>query len=186
MLIEDQFIDSALDFLFGIPMSSQTKESDAEKTKILAAFQEMFLGMSRRVRRGKLRVFYRDAKFDKACSEVQEFATKYVTQAMEVVKKKVNSRAIHGRYIFVHEMARTISDPIFIRDNLLAVYLAGHESIATLLKNCMFHVFRRPDVWNKLRQEVLSVDKDQPVTFEFLKSLRYLHWVVNECELSLT
>jgi cytochrome P450 monooxygenase len=40
-------------------------------------------------------------------------------------------------------------------------------------------VARRPEVWDKLRAEVLAIG-DAELTFELLKTLKYTHAVMNE------
>lgn len=114
-----------------------------------------------------------------ACKKVQDYAHKYLELALEKESETKNNR-----YIFLDEMVKQISDQNFICNNMLALFVGGHESTAIVLSNIMFITSRHPDVWNKLRQEALAV-QDQPITFEFLKSQRYLNQVINESEFVL-
>lgn len=155
-------------------------DSEAEKAEFLDAFNQCLIGIGRRTRLGRLRWFVRDVAFSTACKRVQKYADKYLQAALTQESRSHPEKS--DRYIFLNEMVKQISDHEFIRNNLLAVYVAGHESTAILLSNLMFVTSRRPDVWNLLRQEALSVH-DQPITFELLKSLRYLHQVINESKL---
>jgi len=136
------------------------------------------MGIGRRTRLGKFRWFVRDKAFSTACRRIQKYADKHLQLAL----KNNSFSEKDNRYVFLNEMAAHISDHEFIRNNVLAVYVAGHESTAILLSNLMFITSRYPEVWEKLRQEALAV-QHQPVTFELLKSLRYLNQVINESEL---
>lgn len=138
------------------------------------------MGIGRRTRLGRFRWFVRDKAFSIACGRIQKYADKYLQAALK--NKDLSEK--DSRYVFLNEMAENISDHEFIRNNVLAVYVAGHESTAILLSNLMFLTSRHPEVWEKLRKEALAV-QHQPVTFELLKSLRYLHQVINESELSI-
>lgn len=86
------------------------------------------MGIGRRTRLGKLRWFVRDAQFSTACEKVQRYADKSLQAALSVEPATVK----RNRYIFLHEMVKQLSDHNFIRNNLLAVYVAGHESTAIL------------------------------------------------------
>ena len=50
------------------------------------------------------------------------------------------------------------------------------------MTNIFFSLARYPEVWAKLRREVLEKGNEE-VDFELLKSLKYTNWVINECKL---
>ncbi|TGO38021.1 hypothetical protein BHYA_0084g00130 [Botrytis hyacinthi] len=86
----------------------------------------------------------------------------------------------HG-YILLHEMAKETDDRRELRNQTLQVFLAGHEATAIGVGNAIFWLRRNQKVWGKLRREVLEhKEKDEELTFESLKGMRYLQWVVNE------
>jgi cytochrome P450 monooxygenase len=169
-----------MDFLFGASPESQSLGFETEKKDFLDAFEEVLGGIGRRIFRGKLSAVIPDPGFKKACIKAKLFADKYVDAAVERFHHAEGGTKAE-RYIFLNKMAKQTTDRTYLRNNLLAVFVAGHESTANLLTNCLFLTSRRPDVWKKLRQEVLDV-QDKPITFELLKSLRYLHYVLNESE----
>jgi cytochrome P450 len=61
-----------------------------------------------------------------------------------------------------------------VRVNLTVI---GHDTIAILLSNIFFHLARHPDVWHKLRQQILDIPE---ITTDSLKRLSYLQNVINE------
>lgn len=163
-----------MDFLFGADTLSQTAEAKAEKDEFVKAFGQVLAGIGRRIRLGKLRWFVRDTKFTSNSKKVHAYGQKYLDLAL-----KEKSKEKSEQYIFLHEMIKQITDQNFIRSNMLGVLVAGHESTGILLSNLMWVTSRHPDVWKRLRQDALAV-QDQPITFEFLKSQRYLQHVINE------
>lgn len=57
--------------------------------------------------------------------------------------------------------------------------MPGRDSTGYALSNVIHVLARRPEIYQKLREEVSSVDSEQ-LTFELLKSMKYTQWVINE------
>lgn len=84
-------------------------------------------------------------------------------------------------FTFLHSIARHSKDPKLIRDQIMAVLLAGRDTTAATLSWAMYELSRYPKIWAKLRREVLDVMGTQAKpTYETLKDLRYLRHVLNE------
>lgn len=83
------------------------------------------------------------------------------------------------RYLLLNEMVKQTQDKLDLRSQILAVFMPSRDTTAFLVSN-VFHVLaRKPYIWAKLRKEIFSFEA-QPLTFELLKSMRYLQWVINE------
>ncbi|MBL4683984.1 MAG: cytochrome P450 [Nannocystaceae bacterium] len=67
-----------------------------------------------------------------------------------------------------------------LRDEVMTLFLAGHETIATTMSWTFLLLTQHPDVLAKVRAEANEVLGDRPVTFADLPRLEYLGWVVNE------
>ena len=67
-----------------------------------------------------------------------------------------------------------------IRDELLTLMLAGHETTALSLTWAIATLLRNPDVLAKLQAELNEVVGDRPVVMEDLRKLKYLDAVVKE------
>ena len=77
-------------------------------------------------------------------------------------------------------MERT-TDVSDIRSQLLSVLLPAHEATGVALTNIFFNLVRNPRVYEGLRVEILASGEDRSDwTFERLKSLKYLQYVINE------
>ncbi|MEU1969836.1 cytochrome P450 [Micromonospora sediminicola] len=67
-----------------------------------------------------------------------------------------------------------------LRDELVTLLLAGHETTAATLSWTLYLIDRHPDVLQRMRQEALSVLGDRRPTFADLPELRYTAMVVDE------
>ncbi|KFY39519.1 hypothetical protein V494_03952 [Pseudogymnoascus sp. VKM F-4513 (FW-928)] len=137
-----------------------------------------------RLRLGPLICFYRNKKFDRACTRVHNFVDKYVAKALEfrrtdqannMPKEEDKQR---GKYIFMNELALATDDPIQIRSELLNLLLAGRDTTAGLLSNTFYVLARRPDVWAKLRREIDKHDGKAP-DYAALHQMKYVKSVLN-------
>ena len=144
---------------------------------------------------GNFRFLHRDKKWWAACSTVTDFCDAHVEKALArlklqkgekgTVKPQVtdNNQGETTRLRLVDEMAKETQDLFTLRSQVLAVFSPAHENSAVTLGNAFFHLARYPEMWAKLRAEILP-SKDKPLTFELLKSYKYLDHVLRESTLS--
>lgn len=85
------------------------------------------------------------------------------------------------RYVFIHELAKQTQDKKRIRDELINILLAGRDTTASLLSNMFFEIAKRPEIWQKLQEEVATLEGRMP-TYEQLRGLKYVKWCLNECK----
>lgn len=76
-------------------------------------------------------------------------------------------------------MAKDIKDPFQLRSQLSKNFMPAKDSTSILLANCLFHIARNPEIWTQLRKDSLPLG-DQPLTFELLKSLHSLRYLLHE------
>ena len=67
-----------------------------------------------------------------------------------------------------------------LRDELMTVFLAGHETTATALAWTFYFISKHPEVYKKLRKEVKEVVGDDELTFQHLQQLKYTKACLNE------
>lgn len=68
-----------------------------------------------------------------------------------------------------------------IRDQLVAVLLAGRDTTAATLSWTFYELAQHPEIVQKLRREIIdSVGPTRPPTYDDLKSMKYLQHVMNE------
>jgi cytochrome P450 len=67
-----------------------------------------------------------------------------------------------------------------LRDELVTLLLAGHETTASTLGWTFYLADKHPEVWQRLHEEAVSALGDRLPTFEDLNNLRYTSMVIEE------
>jgi cytochrome P450 len=67
-----------------------------------------------------------------------------------------------------------------MRDELVTLLLAGHETTASTVGWTLDHVSRHPEVRDRLHEEAVAVYGDRRPAYEDLTKLRYTHMVLQE------
>jgi cytochrome P450 len=67
-----------------------------------------------------------------------------------------------------------------LRDEVMTLVLAGHETTANALAWTWYLLSKTPDVWERMRAEVTSVLGDRDPTFEDVPKLKYVRQVIEE------
>lgn len=127
----------------------------------------------------KLRFLHRDPKWWSDCDIVNEFLDKHVDAALERRSKENGKVAEESHLRLIDEMAKVTQDRLTLRFQMQNVFTPAHDGAAITLSNAFFHLSRNPEAWAKLRAEILPT-KDRDITYELLKTYRYLKNVVRE------
>lgn len=177
-------MDSATEFLFG--QSVGTLRKNESELGFADAFSYSQQAIINRAMLGPFAMFYRDAKAKECNAICRDFARRFVDEAMSTVESENQSGSAEKdesrqKYIFSHALARHTSDRNRILDELMNVLLAGRDTTASLLSNMFFMLAKNPACWEKLRNEVASLD-GRPPTYEELRNLKYVQSCMNECE----
>ena len=142
-----------------------------------------------RLRLGNLMFAHRDKKFRDSCRTVHAYAERFVqqallyrqAQAMLPDEKKDENDGTRHKYVFLNELAKDTDDPILLRDQIVNMLLAARDTTAGLLAFAFFMLARRPDVWAKLRADVLE-HYCEPLTYEAVMEMTYLRYVLQESQ----
>lgn len=147
------------------------------------SFDYVMEGLGNRVRLGRLKFLYQDPIWFESIQTVHKFVEKYIDKALETKNNlKPNGQSENAgphRYILLNEMAKQTQDKLDLRSQILAVFMPSRDTTAFLVSNAIHALARRPESWTRLRQELLALGS-QPFTFESLKSMKFLQWVINE------
>lgn len=181
----NQTIDSATEFLFG--ESIESLDAGDDQPAFAKDFNTSQDGLAIRTRLGPLMFLYQNREFSKATTEARAFVDRFVDAALEYraarADSKDTSKASDERYVFLYELSKQTADKKMLTDQVLNILLAGRDTTASLLSITCFILARRPKIWERLREEVLELDKEIP-SFEDLKSMAYLSWILNESKSS--
>ncbi|KAI9923720.1 hypothetical protein ASPWEDRAFT_32301 [Aspergillus wentii DTO 134E9] len=183
-------MDSATEFLFGHNVRTLRKRrsgvQDPSEQDFAAAFNYSQEAIANRARLGPLKYLYRDSKANETDRICHELVSQFVDRALKFRERYDEEKAVMGekdekkeKYLFLQGLAQQTGDRKRIQDELMNVLLAGRDTTASLLSNMFFMVAKRPDIWNKLRQEVATLEGRAP-TYEQLRNLTYVKYCLNE------
>lgn len=199
-----QFLDPSIKFLFGEDPDTLLPDSaklDAEQ--FLTSFDKAMAGVGRRTAIAGVSFLYgratRDAEWRQAIAEVHKFVNKYKDQAL-TEEAKAGATAKNGEqglgrgvvttvnvtsklrsFSLLSELVKMTTDHKFLRDQLISLFFASRDTTGIGLCGLFFNLARHPHVWTTVREEVMaSLGPEQPLTFENLKSMRYLQSVLSE------
>lgn len=170
-------LDFTTEFLFGESVECLTSSPDKDAMVFFEAFHYGQAGIGKRTQLPYWTAVTRDKKFWQASKIVRDFVDGYIDRA--VLRCDSKSPEKRRKYILADELVRTTNDKGDIRNQLLNTFLAAHDTTAVLMTNVFFNLARNPEVYNKLRKEVLQIDPKE-ASFDELKSLPYLRNVVTE------
>jgi cytochrome P450 len=169
-------LDAATEMLFGESLNmlgNPTPENEAWLKCM--NYGQMTLG--KRMLLPQWNFFTRDPKFWSSCKRVREFVERRVDNVLRNPEKHNGEK---GHYVLAHELTKETTDRNVICNELLNVFLPAHEATGVALTNIFFNIARHPHVWQKLRREVLALPPGHDITFESLKTMKYLQAVISE------
>lgn len=178
--------------LFGESLNTLTNDDNqVASAQFATAFKRSQTELARRCRLGRLADWNVSKEFLDACRFTQRFVDGYVQKAMRVRARHLGNHQTDGekapqepeekkgRYVFLEELALRVDDPVAVRDHLLNVLIPARDSTSTLLAAAVFAIAKDPQVMRRLQDEVRELDGAHP-SFERLKNMKYLQWVMNE------
>ena len=177
-------MDSATEFLFGESTNCLAPEPSHDSFEFAEAFTRAQHVVADSFRTGMLAQWIQMSKTKKDRKCCHDFVDKFVQKGLEYRKKldlgKTDDKE-DDRYVFLYELVKRTTDPVQLRAELMNILLAGRDSTSSLLSHTWFALARRPDVWARLREEVDALGGKKP-TYEQIKEMKYLKWVLNECK----
>lgn len=130
--------------------------------------------------------FLPQSEFHKYVKQVHNFIDEHVAKAIKYSKPQLIQRDSlpdvekkKERYILLHELGKTTNGKTLLRGELLTIFFAGSDTVASLLCSLLFILARRPDIWGKLCTEVSELKGRKP-SFEELNRMSYVRYCVNK------
>ncbi|TKA83677.1 hypothetical protein B0A55_00297 [Friedmanniomyces simplex] len=171
-------LDAATDFLLGKSVDSL----ENGQTEFAQAFADVQNTQSYIARLGPVRGLVPKKKFYAGLKVINRFVGSYIDRALQLPPDELEkiTKSDEG-YTFLHALASYTRDREVLRDQLVAVLLAGRDTTAVTLSWLFYELSRAPQVVQKLRQEIFTyVGPEQQPTYDNLKSMRYLQHTLNE------
>ena len=109
---------------------------------------------------------------------LNSFVHAYIEEALSLPQDELEKRSkAEDGYTFLHAIASYTRDRDMLRDQIVAVLLAGRDTTACTLSWLFYELSKHPQVVKKLRQEVhdtVGLEGNPMPTYENLKKMRYL------------
>jgi cytochrome P450 len=173
-----QILDASSEFIFGESFNSLERDCPKDSQKFLDSFSYAQQGVGKRVMLGRMDFLMRDQRFWESCAFIREYTQKHVERA--VVNLERNKLHVgQKRYILAHELVQATKDRAAVCDQLLNMVFAGRDTPAVALTSVFFCIARSPQTWKIIRDEVRGLE-DEELTFDRLKTLRYVQSVIKE------
>lgn len=146
------------------------------------AFDEASEIQSNIIRSNGFRWFFSGPEFRRHMSVINNFINDYIDRALRLSPEELATKTkSDAGYTFLHALASFTRDRTVLRDQILAVLLAGRDTTASTLSFALYELARHPEVVAKMRREILTtVGEDGEPTYRDLKDMAYLKAVVNE------
>lgn len=106
----------------------------------------------------------------------------YIEQASALPQEELEKLSKSDKNTtFLHQIARYSRNPKVLRDQIMAILLAGRDTTAATLSWTIYELAHYPAIYAKLRNEVLAiVGETGAPTYADLKSMTYLTHTLNE------
>lgn len=113
---------------------------------------------------------------------MDRFIYQFIERALRLTPEELATKTKSEKgYTFLHELAGFTREPKVLRDQLVAVLLAGRDTTACTLSWTIYELARHPEALEKLREEIIEqVGLEREPTYDDLKSMKYLQNVMNE------
>lgn len=112
---------------------------------------------------------------------LNKFTGQYIDEALALPQSELEKKSKSDEgYTFLHALAGYTRDRQVLRDQLVAVLLAGRDTTAVTLSWLFYEISKQPKIVEKLRSEIEQHCPDNMPTYENLKSMRYLNHTINE------
>jgi len=107
-------------------------------------------------------------------------ATRSVDDIEELEKRNYAEVKDPSLLRFLVDMRGADVDNKQLRDDLMTMLIAGHETTAAVLTWALFELTRNPDCMKTIREEIDRVVGDREPTYEDIKEMKYVRLVVAE------
>ncbi|KAK2590853.1 hypothetical protein QQS21_011465 [Conoideocrella luteorostrata] len=171
-------LDVTTDFLLGASVGSL----DNPRSEFSKAFTEVQRAQMILTILSPFWNFLPKGRYHRGIKKLEEFMNPYITSTLQLSPEKLEKLSKSDKdFTFLHNIALYSKDPKVIRDQIMAVLLAGRDTTASTLSWTLYELCNYPEIWAKLRQQVLEVvGPTRTPTYEDLKSMRYLNHAIDE------
>ncbi|EPE07834.1 cytochrome p450 [Ophiostoma piceae UAMH 11346] len=193
--ISDLFFRYTLDVTTDFLLGKDTQSLTTPRQEFAEAFTEVQRVQSIISRTGPAQGIIPRGSYNRGLRVIDKFINPFIDRALllspEELEKTIHDNAGEhghgGRYTFLHALAQFTRDRQVLRDQLMAVLLAGRDTTAATLSWSIYELSKKPECVKRLRAEIAEYvgvegsDKGcRNPTYADLKAMKYLQHVLNE------
>ncbi|KAH6640845.1 cytochrome P450 [Chaetomium tenue] len=174
-------LDVTTDFLLGGSVDSLNNP----KHEFVSAFQDVQRIQMLLTIMAPFRALIPTHRYTRGIRTLERFISPFIERTLSLPPTELDPTTTNttNTTTFLHHLARHTRSPQTIRDQLMAVLIAGRDTTAATLSWAIYELAQQPAVWARLRREVLSAvgggDGAAP-TYDDLKGMPYLTHTLNE------
>ncbi|PGG98356.1 hypothetical protein GX51_06843 [Blastomyces parvus] len=169
-------LDAATGYLLGQSVDSL----DDPKTVFAESFQYVLHRQSILFRAGPISPLLSRKEFRVNLKKMDDFMQPFIDEVLTLSSEELDKK-LSKKDTFLHALARFTKDPKVIRDQLVAILLAGRDTTAATLSFCLFELSRNPTAVARLRTEVIDrLGNTRKPSYSDLKEMKFLTAVLNE------
>lgn len=118
--------------------------------------------------------------FKAGIKTINEFVAPYIEHTVRLSPEELATKTKSEEgYTFLHALASFTRDRTVLRDQLVAVLLAGRDTTASTLSWTFYELARHPEILQKLRAEIIQhVGLERAPTYADLKDMKYLQVIL--------
>jgi cytochrome P450 len=121
-------------------------------------------------------------RLNRGIRTIDKFVMRYIDQALALPQEELQKLSNSDKnFTFLHSVAQYTRDPKVLRDQIVAVLLAGRDTTAATLSWAFYELSHYPEKYKRLRDEVTNaVGHTSKPTYDDLKQMTYLRHTINE------
>ncbi|KAI2607266.1 cytochrome P450 monooxygenase CYP539B5 [Hypoxylon fragiforme] len=171
-------LDITTDFLLGASVDSLSNP----QSEFAKAFNDVQRTQMMVTAVGPFEVLFSRRRYKEGIKTIDRFVMPYIEQALALPQEELEKLSNSDKHFtFLHSIGRYTRNRQVLRDQIIAVLLAGRDTTAATLSWAFYQLSHYPDQFKKLRDEVInSVGRTGTPTYESLKDMPYLRHTLNE------
>ncbi|KAK8086918.1 cytochrome P450 [Apiospora phragmitis] len=168
--------------LYRATLDMTTVPTGPQRRAFIKAFDEVQKTQMRIVMMYPFDAFIDRKEYYRGIKTLEAFIMPFVEKTLTLTAEEIEEIGKSDNdFTFLHGLASFRRDPKVIRDQIMAVLLAGRDTTAGTPSWAFYELAAYPENWARLREEVLStVGSHKAPTYDDLKNLRYLRYMLNE------
>lgn len=174
-------MDTTTEFLFGESIESLVYP---ERAGICWAMVDVLRGLRLRLQWYKYLFLFRHQAWRDSVKVVHDYVNIHLDSTfaeLEATEKAGLKPEDSERTDLIWYMATHLRDKEALRSQLCLIFVPNNDTTSIFISHMLWNLARRPDIWNKGREEVLA-HGDAELTFEVLRNMKYINGILNESE----